>query len=57
MYSPPRYKETDPTLLFALVFPFFFGFCLTDAGYGVLDALVGLVLVFGLGKVNKVMHV
>ena len=56
MYSPPRYKETDPTLLFALVFPFFFGFCLTDAGYGVLDALVGLVLVFGLGKVNKVMR-
>lgn len=56
MYSPPRYKETDPTLLFALVFPFFFGFCLTDAGYGIVDALVGLVLVFGLGKVNKVMR-
>ncbi|MGB9979698.1 V-type ATP synthase subunit I [Methanobacterium sp.] len=56
MYSPPRYKETDPTLLFALVFPFFFGFCLTDAGYGIIDALIGLLLVFGLGKVNKVMH-
>ncbi|MGB9937460.1 MAG: V-type ATP synthase subunit I [Methanobacterium sp.] len=56
MYSPPRYKETDPTLLFALVFPFFFGFCLTDAGYGALDALIGLVLIFGLGKVNKVMR-
>lgn len=56
MYSPPRYKETDPTLLFALVFPFFFGFCLTDAGYGFLDAMVGLILVFGLGKVNKVMR-
>ncbi|WP_414470467.1 V-type ATP synthase subunit I [Methanobacterium sp. ACI-7] len=56
MYSPPRYKETDPTILFALVFPFFFGFCLTDAGYGVLDAVIGLVLVFGLGKVNKVMR-
>lgn len=56
MYSPPRYKETDPTLLFALVFPFFFGFCLTDAGYGIVDALIGLVLVLGLGKVNKVMR-
>lgn len=56
MYSPPRYKETDPTILFALVFPFFFGFCLTDAGYGALDALIGLILVFGLGKVNKVMR-
>lgn len=56
MYSPPRYKETDPTILFALVFPFFFGFCLTDAGYGMLDALVGLILLLGLGKVNKVMR-
>lgn len=56
MYSPPRYKETDPTLLMALVFPFFFGFCLTDAGYGVANALIGLVLVSGLGKVNRVMR-
>lgn len=56
MYSPPRYKETDPTLLFALVFPFFFGFCLTDAGYGIVDALIGLLLIFGLGKVNKLMR-
>ena len=56
MYSPPRYKETDPTILMAIVFPFFFGFCLTDAGYGIADALIGLVLVLGLGKVNKVMR-
>ena len=56
MYSPPRYLETDPTLLFAIVFPFFFGFCLTDAGYGIIDALIGLLLIFGLGKVNKVMR-
>ena len=56
MYSPPRYLETDPTLLFAIVFPFFFGFCLTDAGYGIVDALIGLILVFGLGKVNKIMR-
>lgn len=56
MYSPPRYLETDPTLLFAIVFPFFFGFCLTDAGYGLVDALIGLLLFFGLGKVNKLMR-
>ncbi len=56
MYSPPRYLETDPTLLFAIVFPFFFGFCLTDAGYGIMDALVGVILILGLGKVNKLMH-
>lgn len=56
MYSPPRYKETDPTLLMALVFPFFFGFCLTDAGYGAANVLIGLALVLGLGKVNRVMR-
>ncbi len=56
MYSPPRYKETDPTLFMAIVFPFFFGFCLTDAGYGAADALIGLILVLGLGKVNRVMR-
>ncbi|MEN4018000.1 MAG: V-type ATP synthase subunit I [Methanobacterium sp.] len=56
MYSPPRYKETDPTLLMAMVFPFFFGFCLTDAGYGAANALIGLALVSGLGKVNRIMR-
>jgi V/A-type H+-transporting ATPase subunit I len=56
MYSPPKYNEIDPTIFLALMFPFFFGFCLTDAGYGFADAVIGLVLIFGLGKVNKVMR-
>ena len=56
MYASPRYKETDPTIMLALVFPFFFGFCLTDAGYGMVDALIGLVLVFGLGKASNLMR-
>lgn len=55
MYSTPTYREFDPTILMALVFPFFFGFCLTDAGYGIIDALLGLVLYKGLGKTNKFM--
>ena len=44
MYSPPDYREFDPTILMAIIFPFFFGFCLTDAGYGIIDALVGFIL-------------
>lgn len=56
MYSPPGYKEIDPTIFLALMFPFFFGFCLTDAGYGIVDALLGVVLILGLGKVNKLMR-
>ncbi|MEN6552876.1 MAG: V-type ATP synthase subunit I [Methanobacterium sp.] len=56
MYSPPGYKEIDPTIFLALMFPFFFGFCLTDAGYGIADAIIGIVLILGLGKVNKMMR-
>lgn len=55
MYSPLKYNEIDPTILMAIVFPFFFGFCLTDAGYGIIDALLGYVLYRGLGKVNPFM--
>ena len=55
MYSPPDYREFDPTILMAIIFPFFFGFCLTDAGYGIIDALVGFILFRGLGKNSKLM--
>ncbi|MFB2622584.1 V-type ATP synthase subunit I [Methanothermobacter marburgensis] len=56
MYSPLKYNEIDPTIFMAFVFPFFFGFCLTDAGYGILDALIGFILYRGLGKVNGFMR-
>jgi len=56
MYSPPSYKEIDPTILVAIVFPFFFGFCLTDAGYGAVIALAGFIIFRGLGKVNSGMR-
>jgi V/A-type H+-transporting ATPase subunit I len=55
MYSPPDYREIDPTILMAIIFPFFFGYCLTDAGYGVIDAVIGLVLFIGLGRNSKLM--
>jgi V/A-type H+/Na+-transporting ATPase subunit I len=55
MYSTPTYREFDPTILMAIIFPFFFGYCLTDAGYGLIDAVIGLVIYKGLGKTNKFM--
>ena len=55
MYSTPTYREFDPTILMALVFPFFFGFCLTDAFYGILDAVIGFIIFRGLGQRNKIM--
>jgi V/A-type H+-transporting ATPase subunit I len=55
MYSPPDYREIDPTILMAIVFPFFFGFCLTEAGYGIADALIGYLIFRGLGRNSKTM--
>lgn len=55
MYSTPNYREFDPTILMAIIFPFFFGFCLTDAGYGLIDAILGVILYKGLGKNSKFM--
>lgn len=55
MYSTPTYREFDPTILMAIIFPFFFGYCLTDAGYGIVDAIIGLMIFYGLGKNSKLM--
>ncbi len=55
MYSPPDYREFDPTILMAIIFPFFFGYCLTDAGYGVIDAILGFIIFRGLGRNSKLM--
>lgn len=56
MYSPLRYNEIDPTLFVAISFPFFFGFCLTDAFYGLFVSLIGVVLVRGIGKIKESMR-
>ena len=56
MYSPLKYNEIDPTLFVALTYPFFFGFCLTDAGYGLLVVIIGFILYRGMGKINRTMH-
>jgi V/A-type H+-transporting ATPase subunit I len=42
MYGMPHAREVDPTPLAAPFFALFFGFCITDAGYGI--ALVALSL-------------
>ncbi|WP_296888147.1 V-type ATP synthase subunit I [uncultured Methanobrevibacter sp.] len=56
MYSPVRYNEIDPTIFVAIMFPIFFGFCLTDAAYGLIVSLIGVVLLRGLGKIKESMH-
>ncbi len=40
LYGIPQYKEIDPTPLLAPFFFIFFGMCLSDAGYGLIMALL-----------------
>jgi len=43
LYSPPHHKEVDPTPILMPFYAVFFGVCLTDAGYGLIIALIALV--------------
>ena len=42
LYGLPRYFEVDPSAFLAPFFLIIFAFCLTDAGYGILLALLGI---------------
>ena len=44
MYGRPKYDEVDPTMLFAFVFPLFYGFILGDIAYGILILIIGLFM-------------
>lgn len=45
LYGLPQYHEMDPTPYLSLFFILFFALCLTDAGYGLVQALLtGLVI-------------
>lgn len=53
LYSLPKYTELDLTPFFAPFYMLFFGFCLGDAGYGILMAISALVLKKKLAKELK----
>ncbi|MCF7861646.1 hypothetical protein K9M79_05350 [Candidatus Woesearchaeota archaeon] len=40
LFALPKYGEIDPTMFIFLSFPFFFGFILGDAGYGIISFLI-----------------
>lgn len=44
LYSLPKYGELDLTPFFAPFYTLFFGFCLGDAGYGILMAILALAV-------------
>jgi len=43
MFGVPQYNSVDPTLFVSMFFPFFFGFMLSDVGYGGMVLLAALV--------------
>ncbi len=46
-YSLPQASEWDPTLVFSIAFPLFFGFMLGDWGYGLVILLISLWMIAG----------
>ncbi len=53
LFDLPNYAELDLTPFFAPFFVLFFGFCLGDAGYGMVLILIGVVVKMRLGKRKK----
>jgi V/A-type H+-transporting ATPase subunit I len=59
LYSPPNHKEVDPTPILMPFYTVFFGICLTDAGYGLVIAILsvlGLALMKPRGGVRKFLN-
>ncbi|BAI60416.1 A-type ATP synthase subunit I [Methanocella paludicola SANAE] len=44
LYARPRYDEIDPTLIFFIMFPLFYGFILGDIGYGLILLIGGFAV-------------
>jgi len=55
LYSMPRPEEADPTPWLAPFFVVFFGFCLTDAGYGIALVVLAALLMKRMGAGNKLL--
>ena len=53
LYGLPKYGKTDPTPILAFTFALFFGFMLTDAVYGIVLALLGVLMAGGIGRANE----
>ncbi|MFW6071964.1 MAG: V-type ATP synthase subunit I [Thermoplasmatota archaeon] len=53
MFAPPKYDEIDPTFILAPAFVIFFGLMLGDAIYGLLIIITSVILLRGIGKVEK----
>lgn len=57
LYGVPRYFEIDPTPFIPLFFAIFFGLCLSDAGYGIVLAVISLVFAFKMKNAKKLLMI
>jgi len=53
LFGRPKYNEIDPTFMLAPAFMLFFGIMLTDAVYGVMMTVLGLLLLRGGGRYSS----
>lgn len=53
LYSPPKYNEIDPTIFLTITFLFFFATMVTDALYGLITLILGILMLRGGGKYNE----
>ncbi len=53
LYGVPRYFEIDPTPFVSLFFALFLGLCLTDAGYGLVLAVLALIFAYKIKSARK----
>ncbi|MBW2221896.1 MAG: V-type ATP synthase subunit I [Deltaproteobacteria bacterium] len=53
MYSLPKHNEIDPTILLTITFIFFFATMMTDAFYGLITFILGILMLRGGGKYNE----
>lgn len=57
LYQLPLPNEMDPTWLIAPFFGIFFALCLTDAGYGIVVAVIAFLLMRRIGMNNKLLGI
>ncbi|MFZ2071873.1 MAG: V-type ATPase 116kDa subunit family protein [Halobacteriota archaeon] len=53
MYGHPLYKDIDPTLVTAILYPILFGLMFPDIGHGAIILLIGLVLMLSFKGLDK----
>jgi V/A-type H+-transporting ATPase subunit I len=55
LFGLPKYNELDPTKILMVLFTFYFGVMLGDAGYGLIMLVISVFLYFSLGRVSPFM--